>query len=232
MEERVKNCTNCTRGPQLLSQFEGKNGRPCNTCLKCREKGKKNDQKPERKEYHGDIQKERGAEYSAKHREKLKTGEEDKDHNLEQKCNWSKSEQTKDRLSKWKRLNVHDRISSSKRQAMAKDIEWHLTDEEAEKMLTSPCVYCGHLDLEVRLNGIDRLNQQGSYTTENTVPCCWTCNFMKGCMDPLTFIEQSKKIGECTYSFPEVPRQANIRPRKPNAPQPATPPSEPQTPLQ
>jgi hypothetical protein len=217
MSEQTKNCTNCTRGPQLLSEFEGRNGRPCNTCLKCREKGKKGDQKSSRKEYHADLQKERGKEYNAKHREKLKTGPEELEHNLEQKCSWAKTDQAKDRISKWKRLNVHDRIGSSRRQAIAKGIAWSLTDAEAEKMLTSPCVYCGHLDLEVRLNGIDRLNQQGTYTTENTVPCCWTCNFMKGCMDPKTFIEKCKKISECTYEFPNVPRQANIRPRKSTA---------------
>jgi len=89
-------------------------------------------------------------------------------------------------------------------------------------MLTTPCIYCKHIDLQVRLNGIDRLNQQGNYTTENTVACCWTCNFMKGCMDPLTFIEQCKKICQCDAEFPAVPRQANIRPRKatPTTPQP------------
>lgn len=214
MNEQTKNCTNCTRGPQLLSEFEGKNGRPCNTCRKCREKGKKGDQKSTRKEYHAALQQERGKEYSAKHREKIKTGFEETQHNLEQKCNWAKTEHTKDRLSQWKRLNVHDRINSSKRQARTKNIEWYLTDEEAEKMLTSPCVYCGHLNLKVRLNGIDRLNQQGNYTTENTVPCCWTCNFMKGCLDPRSFIEQCRKISLCEYKFPDVPVQLNIRPRK------------------
>lgn len=229
MAEELKKCTNCTRGPQPLNQFIGTRGHPVSTCAKCREKGKKGDVRPERKEYHAELQKARGAGYSKKSTEKKKSGPPPPEHNLEQTCEWVQSEKAKERIGKWKRLNIHDRISSSKRQAISRGIEWHLTDEEAEKMLTSSCVYCGHLDLEVRLNGIDRLNQQGSYTTENTVPCCWTCNFMKGCMDPMTFIEQSKKVAQCTYNFPEVPRQMNIRPRKPTAPQPAMSPSEPQT---
>ena len=227
MAEQTKKCTNCTRAPQPLAEFEGARG-PCNTCKKCREKNKARDADPERREYHAKLNKEKN--YSKAFRERKKNGEvEPKEHNMQQTCEWVKTDKTKDRVSHWKKLNIRDRLSGIRRTAESKDIEWHLTDEEAEKMLTSPCVYCGHLDLEVRLNGIDRLNQQGSYITENTVPCCWTCNFMKGCMDPLTFIEQSKKIGECTYSFPEVPRQANIRPRKPTVPQPATSPSEPQT---
>jgi len=207
MEESVKNCTNCTRGLQPLTQFEGKNGRPCNTCLKCREKGKRNDQKPKRKEYHGDLQKERGVEYSAKHREKVKLGEEEKEHNLEQKCNWAKTDKTKERVSNWKKHNINEKIGQYKRTARSKNLTWALTDEEAGKMLSSPCVYCGHEDFATRLNGIDRLNQQGNYTTENTVACCWTCNYMKGTMDPNTFIEKCRKIGECNQKFTDVPRQ-------------------------
>ena len=126
---------------------------------------------------------------------------------MDQTCNWVKTDQTKERVSNWKKLNVRDRLSSIQRTAASKDIEWSLTDEEAEKMLTSPCVYCKHIDLEVRLNGIDRLNQQGNYTVDNTVPCCWTCNFMKGVMDPFTFIEKCKIISTCIHTFPEVPRQ-------------------------
>ena len=234
MSEAAKNCTNCTRGPQPLSQFEGKNGRPCNTCLKCREKGKKHDKKPERLEKHKKLQVENGKKWSAEYNQRVKSGEVlEKEHNLEQKCVWSKNEKTEDRISKWKKLNVKDRIGSSRRAAAIRGIGWHLTDEEAEKMMTSPCIYCKHIDLQVRLNGIDRLDQQGNYTTENTVACCWTCNFMKGCMDPLSFIEQCRKICQCDAEFPDVPRQTNIRPRKAktNARQPATTPGAPQTPL-
>ncbi len=232
MTDEVKKCTNCTRGLQPLNQFIGSRGNPVSTCAKCREKGKKGDARPERREYHTELQKARGAGYSKKSADKKKTEPSPPEHNLEQTCKWVQSEKARDRINTWKKLNIHDRISSSKRQAIAKGLEWHLTDEEAEKMLTSPCVYCNHIDLEVRLNGIDRLDQQGNYTTENTVPCCWTCNFMKGCLDPMTFIEQSKKIGQCNYKFPEVPLQVNIRPRKPTAPQPPTTPSGPQTPPQ
>jgi hypothetical protein len=138
----------------------------------------------------------------------MKTNPPSPEHNLNQTCEWAQSDKTRERISKWRKLDIHDRISSSKRRAIAKGIEWKLTDEEAEEMLTSPCVYCKHIDLDARLNGIDRLNQQGSYTTENTVSCCWTCNFMKGVMDPRTFIEKCKKIAECTHEFPsDIPRQ-------------------------
>lgn len=206
MAEPTKKCTNCTRGPQPLIEFEGARG-PCNTCKKCREKNKARDSSTERREYHAKLNKEKN--YSKDYRERKKNGDVvPKEHNMEQTCNWVKTDQTKERVSSWKKLNVRDRLSSIQRTAASKDIEWSLTDEEAERMLTSPCVYCNHIDLEVRLNGIDRLNQQGNYTTENTVPCCWTCNFMKGVMDPFTFIERCTSISKCTHEFSsDIPRQ-------------------------
>ena len=73
--------------------------------------------------------------------------------------------------------------------------------------MTSKCVYCESLDLDKRLNGIDRLDQQGDYTVENTVSCCWACNYMKGVMDPQTFIEKCKTISGCNYEFPDIPRR-------------------------
>jgi len=210
MSDTFKSCTNCTRAPQPLSEFEGNNGRICSTCRKCREKGKKNDTKPERKEYHENLKNEmRDEGYWVEYGKKKRNGEvEKKEHVLEQTCKWSRNEKALERLSQWKKLNVHDRIGNYKRSATKKGVEWKLTDEEAGSMMTHECVYCNHIDLSKRLNGIDRLNQQGDYTTENTVPCCWTCNYMKGVMDPRTFIERCSIISKCMYEFSsDIPRQ-------------------------
>ena len=234
-DNEIKECTNCTRAPQPLSQFLTKNGKPCKMCLKCREKGKKSDNRPARKEYHETLKNEmRDEGYWVDYGKKKRSGEiTEKEHDMEQTCKWSRNEKSLERLAQWKKLNVHDRIGNYKRSAQSKNREWHLTDEEAEKMMTSPCIYCKHIDLQVRLNGIDRLDQQGNYTTENTVACCWTCNYMKGVMDPRTFIEKCMKIAMCTTEFPDIPRQELDLYRgrkKPTAPQSATSPSEPQTP--
>ena len=205
----LKKCTNCTRSPQPLSQFSTKNGKPCNTCLKCREKGKKNDIRPERKEYHETLRNEMREEgYWVDYGKKKRNGEiVEKEHDMEQKCKWSRNEKALERLAQWKKLNVHDRISTYKRSAKMKNREWKLTDEEAGTMMTTQCVYCKHIDLTKRLNGIDRLNPDGDYTTDNTVPCCWVCNYMKGVMDPKTFIEKCKKISLCDAKFPDIPRK-------------------------
>ena len=40
------------------------------------------------------------------------------------------------------------------------------------------------------LNGVDRVDSKGSYSIENSVPCCKTCNFMKGPMAKGEFFDQ------------------------------------------
>lgn len=233
MSDDLKKCKNCSRGPQPLAEFEAASGRVCTTCRKCREKNKRRDETPKRREYHSNLQKEKGKEYNKKSREKKKAGIVD-EHNLDQKCEWSMTDKTKERLSLWRRLNVNDRINSSKRTAISKGYEWNLTDEESGNMLTSPCFYCNHLDLETRLNGIDRLDSEKYYTTVNTVPCCWNCNFMKCRLDPRTFVEHCRKVALFDKEFPQVPIQSNIRPRKfkPTSQQPSMLPKVPKTPSQ
>jgi hypothetical protein len=208
-DNELKECTNCTRAPQPLSQFLSRNGKPCKTCLKCRDKGKKNDNRPGRKEYHDNLKNEMREEgYWVEYGKKKRSSEiTEKEHDMEQTCKWSRNEKSLERLAQWKKLNVHDRISNYKRSAQTKKREWHLTDEEAGVMLTTPCIYCNHIDLSKRLNGIDRLDPEGNYTKENTAPCCWTCNYMKGVMDPLTFIDKCRKIAVCTAEFPDIPRK-------------------------
>jgi hypothetical protein len=104
----------------------------------------------------------------------------------------------------WARTNVNNKLRSIKNSATTRGIEWKLSDEEAKVMMTSPCIYCKHMDLDVRVNGIDRLDSGKSYCTENCRPCCKNCNYMKGTFDPKTFIEHARKIAECAELFSGV----------------------------
>lgn len=174
------------------------------TCLKCRTKAKKYDQKPERREYHNELQREKKyyVEWRAKQIEERP--EEYRTHNNQIHALWCA--ENAEHLARWYRTHVNPRLDALKRAAITRGIEWHLTDEEAKVMLTSPCVYCKHMDLEVRVNGIDRLDSARPYETANCRPCCKDCNYMKGTYDPRTFIERAKKIALCDAEFPEVPR--------------------------
>jgi hypothetical protein len=83
--------------------------------------------------------------------------------------------------------NLEQRLKQYKRIAHSKGKQWFLTDEEAKTLFLSPCFYCGYKH-EQKLNGIDELIYNGTYNSENCVPCCKICNFMKGCLDVDVFI--------------------------------------------
>lgn len=199
---KLKKCS-CTRAPQPLDQFLDKNGKEVATCLKCREKQRKHDKKPERREAHNKLHNEKRYDIEWRAKQLEERPEEFRQHNNHIHRQWR--EENNEHATRWYRTNVNPRLDALKRAAITRGIEWRLTDEEAKKMLTSPCVYCKHIDLEVRVNGIDRLDSNVCYTTENCLPCCKDCNYMKGTYDPKTFIERSKKIALCDAEFPEVP---------------------------
>jgi hypothetical protein len=70
-----------------------------------------------------------------------------------------------------------------------------MTKDEIMNMTDMPCVYCGHeTEDKVYRNGIDRLDSFIGYQIDNCVPCCRECNFMKGQVDPRTFIERVRQI--------------------------------------
>jgi len=57
----------------------------------------------------------------------------------------------------------------------------NMEDAEILKLkMLEPCFYCGFEPPEGhRLNGLDRVNSNEVYTSENTVPSCVACNIMK-----------------------------------------------------
>ena len=200
----LKKCTNCTRGLQPLDQFINEKGRECSTCNKCRAKGKKYDTKPERREFHNELQKEKRYDIAWRAKQLEERPDEFRQHNNEVSKKWKTN--NPEYVATWSRTHASARLNALKYAAERRGIEWNLTDDEAKVMLVSPCVYCKHLDLEVRVNGIDRLDSAKPYTIENCRPCCKNCNYMKGTYDPKTFIEFAKKIAACEEEFPEVPR--------------------------
>lgn len=56
-------------------------------------------------------------------------------------------------------------------------LKWSLTSTEAILLLNSPCHYCGVMPNPY--NGIDRMNSQCGYESDNCVPCCSGCNYAK-----------------------------------------------------
>jgi hypothetical protein len=78
---------------------------------------------------------------------------------------------------------------SYKRRAEKKSLEFLLTTKDFEELNNKICEYCGKENSSTHKNGIDRKNNKIGYTTENCVACCGECNFMKGELDDIDFIQ-------------------------------------------
>lgn len=82
-------------------------------------------------------------------------------------------------------------FNSYKRGAQSRNIKFYLSREEFDSLIQSNCYYCGTppnksvfikrlLDnIEIKYNGIDRLNSNLDYTIDNCVSACWVCNRAK-----------------------------------------------------
>ena len=61
------------------------------------------------------------------------------------------------------------------------------------------CFYCNAVRADsAKPYGIDRVNNAVGYLEGNCVPCCSTCNFMKGTLDIARFIRQCRLVARAT----------------------------------
>jgi len=136
-----------------------------------------------------------------KHIEKFIIGKRD---NLVQRCEecYIKLRKTEDErgerernYSAEKRENLDRYFSTYIKCAKIRNIGFELTKEEFEKLVLQPCYYCGE-SKEGEVIGVDRLDSLMKYTINNCVPCCKTCNFMKGTLSMSRFIQHSHKIAK------------------------------------
>jgi hypothetical protein len=85
--------------------------------------------------------------------------------------------------------------------------EWLLTREQFASIVINACVYCGaapktrffwrhksRTESIERVNGVDRVKNEGGYTPENSVACCTKCNAMKSDLSLREFLAHIAKI--------------------------------------
>lgn len=85
-----------------------------------------------------------------------------------------------------------------KYQADRKKLVWTLTDEEFFALVIRDCHYCSSPpaftpwvqfeNIKIAANGVDRMDNEKGYISENSVPCCKVCNRAKLTMDYESFI--------------------------------------------
>ena len=90
-----------------------------------------------------------------------------------------------------RREDVGYRFSMFKAQAARRGKKVELRRHEYARILRQSCVYCGSME---RI-GVDRAQNDEHYTRANSVPCCATCNYMKGTMQIRVFAEHAHRLG-------------------------------------
>lgn len=192
MDDKLQKCSNCKVSRELIN-FIGKLGGPVKRCLKCRQKDDKQKKRPDVIEKRKIRQKEK--KYYIKYRinKREENEEEYLKHNAELKREWNLN--NKDYLAQWSTNNFKSRLGAIKSQANKKNIDWNdnMTDNICENMMKSNCYYCNFISL-ITLNGIDRMDNSKCYIIENCVSCCKNCNFIKKCLDPITFLKRCQHI--------------------------------------
>ena len=102
-------------------------------------------------------------------------------------------------------------IAQYKHNAKKKLIPFELTDEQMEILFQSDCFYCGrkpYRTLQKKncygyyiCNGIDRMDNSKGYISENCVPCCLECNFMKNTYHTKEFLTLIRMIYNNTTTY-------------------------------
>ena len=93
----------------------------------------------------------------------------------------------------WLTKTKNGRMSSYKRGAALRNLEWRLTEEEFVSYWQLPCSYCGS---PIKTIGLDRIDSTKGYFVGNVIPCCTTCNKMKMDLAREDFLSHVKKIAE------------------------------------
>ena len=79
--------------------------------------------------------------------------------------------------------DVKHKWSTFNSQAARRGIAQCLNYDQYVVLIRMPCAYCGHCPLDGFV-GIDRIDStKRQYCLLNCLPCCATCNFMKGSID-------------------------------------------------
>ena len=98
------------------------------------------------------------------------------------------------RRNLWYRTNLNNVLHNYKKDAIRRDIEFHLTKDEFMEIIKQKCLYCDGMSQEKQFNGIDRVDSTGHYTKDNCVSCCSLCNYLKHTMSVDVFFHRIEHV--------------------------------------
>ena len=86
------------------------------------------------------------------------------------------------------------RWSEFRRPARRRKIMVEVTERHYMTLIKQPCGYCGNTRGKGRRIGVDRVQNDQHYTTENTIACCAVCNFMKRDLGVRAFVHAAHAV--------------------------------------
>lgn len=103
--------------------------------------------------------------------------------------------------------SFHRRYLSYKSRAARISVSFLFSETEFRQLTSAACFYCGTLPkaraeatkgtkMSYFYNGLDRKQPKQGYTSENCVPCCWTCNKMKTDMSAGEFLAHIQAVSQ------------------------------------
>ena len=95
---------------------------------------------------------------------------------------WSKTSTGKKSIRQSQFINsrtTKKRFKNAIRNSQKREIDWKIPFQKFEYLLSLPCLYCGGATGETG-SGLDRVDNNMGYILKNVVPCCGTCNKLKG----------------------------------------------------
>lgn len=93
------------------------------------------------------------------------------------------------------------KLYNIERDANRNNYEWDLNYESAKELLFQDCFYCGSPPTKNQLNSIDAVKHQLGFISGNVVPCCETCNRIKGSIKLANFVKRARHI--ISRKYPE-----------------------------
>ena len=96
-------------------------------------------------------------------------------------------------INKLRLENIKIHYSNYIRCARDKNLDFEIFQEEFNTIVNEPCHYCNIIQ-ERGFNGIDRLDSNIGYVTDNCVSCCKTCNYMKCSLSVDVFLKRIEHI--------------------------------------
>lgn len=93
-------------------------------------------------------------------------------------------------------MSINKKFSAYKSRAKNKGIRFSLNKKQFQYILAKPCYYCKTNDNL----GIDRINNDKGYVSNNVVSCCWDCNRSKSNKTEEEYKDYVKRFGGSFYN--------------------------------